>query len=590
MDFTQIRYEVADNVLTITLNRPERLNAWTAVMQGELLEAFDLADADDAVRAVVVTGAGRGFCAGADLESGGDTFDWSKRAGGDAVLGDAGAEVPRDGGGRLSLRDLPLHQAGDRRDQRAGRGRRRDDDAADGRAAGGRERAHGLRVHPPRDRARGGVELVPAAGGGDLAGDGVGCDRARVRRRGGAARPARAQRAPRRRAAARGLRAGARDRGQHRAGVGGAGAAADVAHARRLAPDGGAPGGLAGDVRARARPPTCARGSSRSSRSATRCSPTASATACRRSCRAGRSRSSASSGRRRGARREPSARRGGSTASSAAPRRASSSPSSSTGWPWVTSTRSGCSSSSGLSVGMKRSRYQRVRRSPSSGSSQTRSRPPVSITASPNTSAACDGSQSGCSVRRGLPIAWACAPPGSSLSGVIAWKPARRVEPARTGLVAPDRAALAVLAPQPLGVAHVVGHRDQNRDLRRRRRCRRSARAPAPGPAAAADRSRAHGRPPSARRTRPRLRSPPDAIRGAAPSSARCRRRSAREGRPCSSMVTAEADWLVMAPSIGASASTGRHRRSPGQATCQASAPPSPQAPCPSRLPRSARR
>ncbi len=73
-------------------------------MQGELLEAFDLADADDGVRAVVVTGAGRGFCAGADLESGGDTFDWSKRAGGDAVLGEAGAEVPRDGGGRLSLR------------------------------------------------------------------------------------------------------------------------------------------------------------------------------------------------------------------------------------------------------------------------------------------------------------------------------------------------------------------------------------------------------------------------------------------------------------------------------------------------------
>jgi enoyl-CoA hydratase/carnithine racemase len=104
MEFTQIRYEVADNVLTLTLNRPERLNAWTAVMQGELLEAFDLADADDGVRAIVVTGGGRGFCAGADLESGGDTFDWGKRAGGEAVLGEAGAEVPRDGGGRLSLR------------------------------------------------------------------------------------------------------------------------------------------------------------------------------------------------------------------------------------------------------------------------------------------------------------------------------------------------------------------------------------------------------------------------------------------------------------------------------------------------------
>jgi enoyl-CoA hydratase/carnithine racemase len=103
MEFTQIRYEVADRVLTLTLNRPERLNAWTATMQGELLEAFDRADADDDVRAIVVTGAGRGFCAGADLESGGDTFDWSKRETG-AVLGDAGAEVPRDGGGRLTLR------------------------------------------------------------------------------------------------------------------------------------------------------------------------------------------------------------------------------------------------------------------------------------------------------------------------------------------------------------------------------------------------------------------------------------------------------------------------------------------------------
>jgi enoyl-CoA hydratase/carnithine racemase len=103
MEFTQIRYDVADRVLTLTLNRPERLNAWTATMQGELLEAFDRADADDDVRAIVVTGAGRGFCAGADLESGGDTFDWSKRGTG-AVLGEAGAEVPRDGGGRVTLR------------------------------------------------------------------------------------------------------------------------------------------------------------------------------------------------------------------------------------------------------------------------------------------------------------------------------------------------------------------------------------------------------------------------------------------------------------------------------------------------------
>ena len=67
MDFESIRYEVADRVLTITLDRPERLNAFTPTMGRELIEAFDRADGDDGVRAIVVTGAGRGFCAGADL-------------------------------------------------------------------------------------------------------------------------------------------------------------------------------------------------------------------------------------------------------------------------------------------------------------------------------------------------------------------------------------------------------------------------------------------------------------------------------------------------------------------------------------------
>lgn len=97
MEFEQIRYEVADRILTITLNRPERLNAWTPTMQGELIEAFDRADADDDVRAIVVTGEGRGYCAGADLQAGGSTFDWRER---DADEG----EVPRDGGGRFVLR------------------------------------------------------------------------------------------------------------------------------------------------------------------------------------------------------------------------------------------------------------------------------------------------------------------------------------------------------------------------------------------------------------------------------------------------------------------------------------------------------
>jgi len=96
MTYEQIRYEVADGILTITLNRPERLNAWTATMGRELTEAFDQADADDGVGAIIVTGAGRAFCAGADLGAGGETFDWRKHA--------APGSVPRDNGGQFTLR------------------------------------------------------------------------------------------------------------------------------------------------------------------------------------------------------------------------------------------------------------------------------------------------------------------------------------------------------------------------------------------------------------------------------------------------------------------------------------------------------
>jgi enoyl-CoA hydratase/carnithine racemase len=96
MGFEQITTDIAESVLTITLNRPDRLNAWTETMGRELIEAFDRADADDEVRAVIVTGAGRAFCAGADLGRGGETFDWSGR--------ERTASVPRDGGGELTLR------------------------------------------------------------------------------------------------------------------------------------------------------------------------------------------------------------------------------------------------------------------------------------------------------------------------------------------------------------------------------------------------------------------------------------------------------------------------------------------------------
>jgi enoyl-CoA hydratase/carnithine racemase len=96
VDFQELRYEIADHILTITLDRPDRLNAFTATMGRELIEAFDLADADDDVRAIIVTGAGRGFCAGADLQAGGSTFDLTE--------GRTGDDVPRDGGGQVSLR------------------------------------------------------------------------------------------------------------------------------------------------------------------------------------------------------------------------------------------------------------------------------------------------------------------------------------------------------------------------------------------------------------------------------------------------------------------------------------------------------
>jgi enoyl-CoA hydratase/carnithine racemase len=97
MSFSQIEYGVTDRIATITLKRPERLNAFTFTMRGELVKAFDLADDDDEVRAVVVTGAGRAFCAGADLSGGGDTF--SHREPGELVAG-----APRDGGGTVALR------------------------------------------------------------------------------------------------------------------------------------------------------------------------------------------------------------------------------------------------------------------------------------------------------------------------------------------------------------------------------------------------------------------------------------------------------------------------------------------------------
>ena len=102
--YEQIRYDVEDRVATITLNRPDQLNAFTGQMAGELLDAFDEVDRDDGVRAVIVTGEGRGFCAGADLSGGGGTFDNRQRGGAQSL------EEHRDGGGRVTLRIFELNK------------------------------------------------------------------------------------------------------------------------------------------------------------------------------------------------------------------------------------------------------------------------------------------------------------------------------------------------------------------------------------------------------------------------------------------------------------------------------------------------
>ncbi|HEY5237549.1 MAG TPA: crotonase/enoyl-CoA hydratase family protein [Rhizomicrobium sp.] len=107
MSYEEILYDVKDGILTITLNRPEKLNAFTGVMQKELIDAFGRASKDDAVRTIVVTGAGRAFCAGADLSAGAATFDFAKRTDrpdrrieGEVDWSD---ERIRDGGGRVTL-------------------------------------------------------------------------------------------------------------------------------------------------------------------------------------------------------------------------------------------------------------------------------------------------------------------------------------------------------------------------------------------------------------------------------------------------------------------------------------------------------
>ena len=110
--FETITTAVDDGIFTLTLNRPDRMNAFTPLMMREMCAAFDMADADDNVRAVIVTGAGKAFCAGADLGSGAATFDYAARGGKDGVGSPIRAdgsmdwdhEGVRDNGGLLTLR------------------------------------------------------------------------------------------------------------------------------------------------------------------------------------------------------------------------------------------------------------------------------------------------------------------------------------------------------------------------------------------------------------------------------------------------------------------------------------------------------
>lgn len=101
MNYTQIKLDIADGIATVTLHRPEKMNAFTRVMMRELIDALDVTDGDDSVRAVIVTGHGdRAFCAGADLTPGGGGHVFSDPE----TVEDLSDERVRDGGGRLALR------------------------------------------------------------------------------------------------------------------------------------------------------------------------------------------------------------------------------------------------------------------------------------------------------------------------------------------------------------------------------------------------------------------------------------------------------------------------------------------------------
>src|SRR3990167_667599 len=181
--FETLLYTVDDGIATVTLNRPEKMNAFTTQMRDDLVAVFDETDANDDVRVVIITGAGRAFCAGADLSSGGKTFDYASR-------GESARDKYKVGDVSRRRRDqhaahLQEPQTRDRRDQRRGGRRRHDDTDADGHPHGQPRRTLRLRVRAPRHHARGGIHLVPVATGGHADGAGMVLHRPGVQRAGG---------------------------------------------------------------------------------------------------------------------------------------------------------------------------------------------------------------------------------------------------------------------------------------------------------------------------------------------------------------------------------------------------------------------
>ncbi len=243
MAYNTIRYDVESGVATITLSRPGKLNAYTAEMMSELIDAFDRVDADDDVRAVVVTGEGKAFCAGADISEGVDGFKVGVDSGLRTPDGgvDYGSDAMRDGGGRMTLRIFELKKPviGAVNGPAIGIG------ATmllpmDFRLASETARFR-ICIRAARDRAGRSIILFSSADRRYRPGAGMVLHGPDIRCKGSPARRAGIAAASRRGSAGIGARPRARDSGQHGAGFDRADPADVVARAGDEPPDGGAP-------------------------------------------------------------------------------------------------------------------------------------------------------------------------------------------------------------------------------------------------------------------------------------------------------------------------------------------------------------